>query len=78
VLTPQFSPKHARSIAQEIEVLHRCEFLRASADDFSSLAAASVDAVTTRSVLIFVSAKQQAFKEFHRVLKPKGRLSIAV
>jgi len=32
--------------------------------------------VTTRSVLIYVSAKQRAFQEFHRVLKPGGRLSI--
>jgi len=67
---------HARSIAQEMQILNRCEFLLASADDLSTLADASVDVVATRSVLIFVSAKQRSFKEFYRVLKPKGRLSI--
>jgi SAM-dependent methyltransferase len=55
---------------------HRCEFVHASADDLSMLGDESVDAVTTRSVLIYVSAKQQAFNEFHRVLKPGGQLSI--
>jgi ubiquinone/menaquinone biosynthesis C-methylase UbiE len=35
-----------------------------------------VDAVTTRSVLIYVSEKQKAFDEFHRVLKEGGKLSI--
>lgn len=67
---------HAQAIAQEMGVLDRCQFLRASADDLSALNDASVDVVTTRSVLIYVSAKQQAFLEFYRVLKPKGRLSI--
>lgn len=36
----------------------------------------SVDVVTVRSVLIYVQEKQNAFREFHRVLKPEGRLSI--
>jgi arsenite methyltransferase len=67
---------HAQSLAQEMQLHHRCEFLRASADDLSALPDASVDVVTTRSVLIYVSAKQQAFHEFYRVLKPQGRLSI--
>jgi arsenite methyltransferase len=35
-----------------------------------------VDVVTTRSVLIYVAAKQAAFAEFFRVLRPGGRLSI--
>jgi ubiquinone/menaquinone biosynthesis C-methylase UbiE len=67
---------HARAVAIEMDVLHRCRFLPASADDLSALGDASVDAVTTRSVLIYVSAKQKAFDEFHRVLRPGGRLSI--
>ncbi len=67
---------HCRSLAREMGVLDRCQFLRASADDLAALDDASVDAVTTRSVLIYVEAKQQAFQEFYRVLKPKGRMSI--
>lgn len=67
---------HVQTIAQEMGVMDRCQFLLASADNLSALDDASVDVVTTRSVLIYVSAKQQAFNEFFRVLKPKGRLSI--
>ena len=52
------------------------KFIRASADDLSPIQDASVDVVTTRSVLIYVSSKQKAFAEFFRVLKPTGRLSI--
>src|SRR5687768_10171945 len=59
-----------------MKVQHRCQFLHASADDLSMLNNESVDVVTTRSVLIYVSDKQQAFNEFHRVLKPGGQLSI--
>jgi SAM-dependent methyltransferase len=36
-----------------------------------------VDVVTTRSVLAYVSDKNKAFQEFHRILKPGGRISIA-
>jgi len=67
---------HCRSLAQEMGVLDRCRFLRAPAEDLSALEDASVDVVTTRSVLIYVEAKRQAFREFYRVLKLGGRLSI--
>jgi arsenite methyltransferase len=67
---------HSQNLAQQMQVQSRCEFLCASADDLSAIQDASVDVVTTRSVLIYVSAKQKAFDEFFRVLKPKGRLSI--
>ncbi|HET7088246.1 MAG TPA: methyltransferase domain-containing protein, partial [Anaerolineae bacterium] len=67
---------HVQSLAREMNMLERCRFLHASADDLSALNDVSVDVVTTRSVLIYVSAKQQAFNEFYRVLKPMGRLSI--
>jgi SAM-dependent methyltransferase len=66
----------AQSISQEMGVINKCQFLYASADDLSLLDDASVDVITTRSVLIYVSAKQKAFNEFYRVLKSKGRLSI--
>lgn len=68
---------HSRSLAERIGVVDRCRFLRTPADDLGELKDASVDAVTTRSVLIYVEHKRRAFEEFHRVLKPGGRLSIA-
>jgi ubiquinone/menaquinone biosynthesis C-methylase UbiE len=67
---------HAETIARETNVYDRCQFVRASADDLSMFEDESIDAVTTRSVLIYVSAKQKAFYEFHRILKDGGQLSI--
>ena len=67
---------HSESLAKEAKVEGRCRFVCASADDLSLLEDESVNAVTTRSVLIYVSAKKQAFNEFHRVLKAGGVLSI--
>ncbi|RSM48363.1 chemotaxis protein CheR [Actinoplanes sp. ATCC 53533] len=54
----------------------RSSFVRAAADDLSPIPDASVDVVTTRSVLIYVTRKPAAFAELHRVLRPGGRLSI--
>jgi ubiquinone/menaquinone biosynthesis C-methylase UbiE len=68
--------RHSEALAREMNVQDRCQFVHASADDLSPLPDGSVDAVTTRSVLIFVSAKQQAFHEFYRVLRQGGALSI--
>jgi len=67
---------HARQLAQEAHVLERCRFVEASADNLTAIPDGSVDAVTTRSVLIYVDAKPAAFREFYRVLKPGGRISI--
>jgi arsenite methyltransferase len=65
-----------RSLAQELGIIDRCQFLNASADNLVGCDNASVDVVTLRSVLIYIEAKQAAFSEFYRVLKPGGRLSI--
>jgi ubiquinone/menaquinone biosynthesis C-methylase UbiE len=54
----------------------RSSFIQAQADDLSPVPDTSVDVVTTRSVLIYVAAKQAAFAELHRVLRPGGRLSL--
>ncbi|WP_175441378.1 class I SAM-dependent methyltransferase [Micromonospora humi] len=54
----------------------RCSFVVASADDLTGVADASVDVVTTRSVLIYSDRKQAAFAEFLRVLRPGGRISL--
>ena len=67
---------HVQSLTKEMNLQNRCQFVHASADDLSLLGDESVNAVTTRSVLIYVSPKQRAFKEFYRVLKLGGQLSI--
>ena len=54
----------------------RCSYVRASADDLAAVPDASVDVVTTRSVLIYCDRKAAAFAEFFRVLRPGGRLSV--
>ena len=65
-----------RSLAEELGAVDRCRFVPASADDLSPVADGSVDVVTTRSVLIYVKDKARAFGEFHRVLRPGGRISL--
>ena len=65
-----------REAATDLELLDRCEFVEAAADDLEPIEDASVDVVTTRSVLIYVRDKARAFAEFARVLRPNGRVSL--
>jgi arsenite methyltransferase len=65
-----------RRIADDLGVLSHCDFVLASADDLRPIEDASIDVVTTRSVLIYLTDKEPAFREFFRVLKPKGRVSL--
>jgi SAM-dependent methyltransferase len=67
---------HARSLADERGLAKRTAFVEARAEDLGPVSDASVDVVTTRSVLIYVQDKAAAYREFHRVLRPGGRLSI--
>ena len=67
---------HCHALAQQMGVLDRCQFVQASADNLRTIDSNSVHAVTARSVLVYVKDKKQAFQEFYRVLKPRGRLSI--
>jgi ubiquinone/menaquinone biosynthesis C-methylase UbiE len=66
----------SRELARDLDVLDRCDFVVAQAEDLAPVASESVDVVTTRSVVIYVKEKQRAFDAFHRVLKPGGRLSM--
>lgn len=66
----------SRRLAAELGVLDRCRFVRAPADGLHELGDESIDVVTTRSVLIYVDDKESAFREFHRILRPAGRVSL--
>jgi arsenite methyltransferase len=68
--------RFCREAARELGLADRCHFVEASADSLDGIAEASVDVVTTRSVLIYVKDKRTAFAEFARVLRPGGRISI--
>ena len=68
--------EHARSLGDELGVGSRMSFVVADAEDLGPIEAGSIDVVTTRSVLIYVADKGKAFREFHRVLRPGGRVSI--
>jgi ubiquinone/menaquinone biosynthesis C-methylase UbiE len=69
---------HSRALTEQAGIVDRCEFVLASADQLTSIGDASVDVVTTRSVLIYLDRehKRSALAEFHRVLRAGGRVSI--
>ena len=67
---------HCRAAAAAEGQLDRCRFVLASAESLTGIADASVDVVTTRSVLIYVKDKAAALREFYRVLRPGGRISV--
>jgi ubiquinone/menaquinone biosynthesis C-methylase UbiE len=69
--------KRAEQRAGECGVQERCTFLNTSAEQLEGVADASADVVTTRAVLAYVEDKAAAARQFHRVLKPGGRVSIA-
>jgi ubiquinone/menaquinone biosynthesis C-methylase UbiE len=67
---------HCRAAAAAEGLLDQCRFVVASADSLDGIADASVDVVTTRSVLIYVKDKAEALRAFYRVLRPAGRISV--
>jgi arsenite methyltransferase len=67
---------HCQAAAAAEGLLDRYQFVLTSADCLTDVADASVDNVTTRSVLIYVKDKAAALREFYRVLRPGGRVSL--
>ena len=71
------SLRHMEELARQQHVSGRCTFVEATAERLHGVADAAVDVVSTRAVLAYVADKPAAAHEFHRVLKPGGRVSLA-
>ncbi len=65
-----------RSVANDLRVAERCRFVVAGAEDLAAIRDGSVNAVTTRTVLIYLPNKPRAVAEFFRALRPGGRISL--
>ena len=79
VIASDISPQlvdRTRRLAEELGAAEQMSFVQARAEDLSPIADSSIDVVTTRSVLIYIHDKAGAFREFLRVLRPGGRISI--
>jgi arsenite methyltransferase len=68
--------RHAESVATELGYHDRVSFVEAKAEDLRPIPDATIDVLTTRSVLIYVQDKARAFREFERVLRLGGRISL--
>ena len=69
--------QHSESIAIQRGLRDQCTFLQCSAEALSDIPDESVDVVTTRAVLAYLPDKIAVLREFRRILKPGGRVSIA-
>jgi arsenite methyltransferase len=80
VLCTDVSPsmlQHAESVATQRAVRDQCTFLQCSAEALNDIPGESADVVTTRAVLAYLPDKIAVLREFRRILKPGGRVSIA-
>jgi SAM-dependent methyltransferase len=79
VLTDISAPllRHAEASAARRGVRDQCTFMRCSAEKLTDIADSTIDAVVARASIAYVPDKKAAFGEFHRVLRPGGRISIA-
>ena len=68
--------KHTEQRAIQRGVGRQCVFLQTRAEQLGGIGDCSVNVVTTRAVLAYVAEKDAALREFHRVLKNGGRISI--
>jgi ubiquinone/menaquinone biosynthesis C-methylase UbiE len=65
-----------RELAQRRGRADNCRFVVASATDLSAIPSASIDVVLVRAVLAYIEDKAAAMREFRRILRPAGRISI--
>jgi len=68
---------YAKQQAEARGVSVQCHFIECAADHLGDIPDGSVDLVCTRAVLAYVADRAAAMREFLRILKPGGRLSVA-
>ncbi|MGO9449548.1 MAG: methyltransferase domain-containing protein [Candidatus Binataceae bacterium] len=68
--------EHCREVTGREGVSDRCEFVAADVRKLEPIAGNSIDIIVSRAVLMYLRDRESAFKAFHRVLKPGGRVSI--
>jgi ubiquinone/menaquinone biosynthesis C-methylase UbiE len=69
--------ERAKAKAERLGVQNQCTFIACGGDRLSAIGDESVDIVASRAALAYVADKVTAVREFHRVLKPGGRISLA-
>ena len=69
--------RHAESAAVERGVRNQCTFIECSAERLEGIPDGAADVVVTRASLAYVPDKTAALREFYRILKPGGRISLA-
>jgi arsenite methyltransferase len=79
ILTDISAPmlRHSAAIAERRQISRQCSYINRSADRLEGIADSTVDVVATRSVLAYVADKRSALREFYRILRPGGRMSVA-
>jgi ubiquinone/menaquinone biosynthesis C-methylase UbiE len=75
VSAPMLDYVRERAVERGLDA--QCSYAECGADSLAPIADSSVDVVTTRAVLAYVADKEAAFREFFRILRPGGRISIA-
>lgn len=68
--------ERCREVATASGVANQCDFVECDARTLLPIADDSVDAIGTRSVLMYLPDRARAFHAFHRALKPGGRISL--
>ena len=79
ILTDISAPllRHAESVAVQRGVRDQCTFIECSAERIEGIPDGAADVVVTRASLAYVPDKNAALREFYRILKPGGRISLA-
>jgi arsenite methyltransferase len=66
----------ARAAVEERGATNRCRFIVSSAEAIESINTGSIDVVVVRAMLAYVNDRAAAVREFRRILKSGGRISI--